>query len=213
MAFLHIEMASQECGGKLLAGSGWERMFSLAKIVTPGIATSLLGGKHVKRTRYAYQLTLAWLHILKLQAYRSYCQDNYGPHESLDMWEKRLTDNGPTTRYWKTVETYLLILCRFLRAQRSGNWELTLSACTDFCPWFFAFGHTNYTRWMPVFLNEMKGLPINHPSIHQAFIEGKFVVQRSNKKFSLMALDQSQEHCIKFLKRDGGTRGLYGQQE
>ena len=26
MGFLHIEMASQQCGGKLLAGSSWERM-------------------------------------------------------------------------------------------------------------------------------------------------------------------------------------------
>ena len=28
-----------------------------------------------------------------------------------------------------------------------------------------------------------------------------------------MALDQSQEHRIKFLKEDSGTKGLYGQQE
>ena len=28
-----------------------------------------------------------------------------------------------------------------------------------------------------------------------------------------MALDQSQEHSIKFLKEDSGTKGLYGQQE
>ena len=32
IGFLHIEMTSQECGGKLLAGSGWDSMFSLAKI-------------------------------------------------------------------------------------------------------------------------------------------------------------------------------------
>ena len=28
-----------------------------------------------------------------------------------------------------------------------------------------------------------------------------------------MALDQSQEHSIKFLKEDGRAKGLYGQQE
>ena len=44
-------------------------------------------------------------------------------------------------------------------------------------------------------------------------MEGKFVVQRSRKKFSLMALDQSQEHSIKFLKEDSGAKGSYGQQE
>lgn len=40
-------------GGKLLAGSGWERMFSLAKVFTPGVASSLLGGSHVKRAQYS----------------------------------------------------------------------------------------------------------------------------------------------------------------
>ncbi|KAF4094513.1 hypothetical protein G5714_024591 [Onychostoma macrolepis] len=49
MGFLHIEMMSQECGGKLLAGSGWDRMFALAKIFNTGVAASLLSGKHVKR--------------------------------------------------------------------------------------------------------------------------------------------------------------------
>ena len=52
-------LASQECGGKLLAESGWNRMFSLADIFNSGVAASLLGGKHIKRTRYSYQLTLA----------------------------------------------------------------------------------------------------------------------------------------------------------
>jgi hypothetical protein len=43
---------------KGVAGSTWERMFSLAKVFTPDVATSPLGGKHVKGTQYSYQLTL-----------------------------------------------------------------------------------------------------------------------------------------------------------
>ena len=56
-------------------------------------------------------------------------------------------------------------------------------------------------------------LPETHPNVHEGFMEGKFVVQRSDKKFSLMALDQSQEYSIKFLKEDSGAKGLYGQPE
>ena len=186
MGFLHIEMESQECGGKLLAGSGWERMFSLAKIFTPGVATSLLGGRHVKRTWYSYQLTLAYLHILKVQAYNEYCQGSYGPHESKDMWERRLSERAPTTCYWRTVQDYFLIICRFVRGQRVGDWPLTLNACTDLCPWFFAFGHTNYARWMPVFLKDMASPPESHPSVHEAFVQGKFVVKRSSLSWHLI---------------------------
>lgn len=65
---------------------------------------------------------------------------------------------------------------------------------------------------MPVFLNDMANLPDTQPAVHEAFMEGKFVVQRGDKKFSLMALDQSQEHSIKFLKEDSGSKGLYARQ-
>ena len=99
VGFLHIEMTSQDCDGKLLTGSAWDRMFSLTGIFTTGIATSLLAGKHVKRTRYAYQLTLAWLHVLKLQAYDHYCRDSYGRHEPMEMWEKWLISNVPMECY------------------------------------------------------------------------------------------------------------------
>ena len=205
-------MASQQCvcvwGGELLAGSGWERMFSLVKVFTPGVAAALLGASYVKRARYSYQLTLAWLHVLKVQAYNEYCQTGYGSHEPVEMWEKRLTENAPTLCYWTTARDYLLINCRFVRGQRMDNWPLTLNACDDLCPWFFAFGHRNYARWMPVFWKDMSCLPETHSSVHKAFMEGKFVVQRSDKKFSLMALDQSQEYSIKFLKEDSGAKGL-----
>ena len=45
--------------------------------------------------------------------------------------------------------------------------------------------------------------------VHQAFMSGLFGVQRSNKKFSVMSLDQSHEHSIKYVKEDGGSRGNY----
>jgi len=88
LGFLHVEMTSQECGGKLLAGSGWDRMFSLANVFTTGVAASLLGGKHVMYTRYAYLLTRAWLYVLKTQSYDEYCGDGHGPYEPMEMWEK-----------------------------------------------------------------------------------------------------------------------------
>ena len=48
---------------------------------------------------------------------------------------------------------------------------------------------------------------------HETFMAGKFVVQRGDKKCSMMALDQSQEYSIQFLNEGSGAKGLYGQQE
>ena len=42
------------------------------------------------------------------------------------------------------------------------------------------------------------------------FLDTILRTQRSENKFSLMGLDQSQEHSIKYLKEDSGQKGLYG---
>jgi hypothetical protein len=213
MGLLHVEMAAQECTGKLLAGSGWERMFQSANIFTPGVASSLLGGKHVKRTRYAHQLTLAWIHILKTKAYEDFCNTSQRPNPSFQMWQVMRRKDSETFNYWCTVEELLLTNMRLLRGQRSGDWLLTLDSCRELCPWLMAFGHVNYGRWMPVWLKDMADLSHQHPAIYDAFMGGMFCVQRSQHKFSLMAMDQSHEHTIKHLKEDGGTWGLFGQEE
>ena len=117
------------------------------------------------------------------------------------MWEQHLLLTSPTACYCGKV-----VLCL-------GNWSGTLDAIDDLCPYFFALGHTNYSRWVPVFLRDMAQLPHCHPAVHANFMKGHFAVQRSEKKFSLMGLDQSQEHSIKLLKEDSGPKGLYGQTE
>ena len=208
IGFLHLEMCTQEAGGKLMGGSGWERLFILARIFKPGVAASLLGGHHVKRMREAYLLTLAWIELLRTDAYSKYCQQP-GPHECFEMWEKNLFSVSPTAHYWgKTVREFLSTYCSFVHSQRVGNWLDNLKTIDTLCPYFFALGHTNYSRWVPVFLRDMVQLPHRHPEVYENFMNGHFVVQRSNKRFSLMGLDQSQEHSTKLLKEDSVPKGL-----
>ena len=181
------------------------------KIFTPGISASLLGGKHVKMTRNAYLISLVWMELLRQRAYDTYCQ-SVGPHEPLNKWEQRIYDMSPTAFYWgHIVRNFLLTYFSFIRNQRQGNWLGTLESIEMLCPYFFALGHTNYSRWVPMFLRDMAQLPTLHPDVHDNFMKGHFVVHRSDKKFSLMGLDQSQEHSIRMLKEDGGPKGLYNQ--
>lgn len=48
-----------------------------------------------------------------------------------------------------------------------------------------------------------------HPAIHTEFMRGNFVVQKSARKFSLMAKDQAHEQSNKTLQAHGGAAGLY----
>ena len=62
-------------------------------------------------------------------------------------------------------------------------------------------------------LRDMAQLLTLHLDVHGSFMKGHFVFRRSEKKFSLMGLEQRQEHSIRMLKEDGAPKGLYNQVE
>ena len=62
---LHIEMAVISMMEKWLDESGWCTALVEAGITTPGKAEAFLSASHVKRTRYAHQVTVACLHVLQ----------------------------------------------------------------------------------------------------------------------------------------------------
>ena len=41
------------------------------------------------------------------------------------------------------------------------------------------------------------------------FMKGKFLVQRKENRFSIMAIDQSHEHSNGYINGDGGDSGQY----
>jgi hypothetical protein len=55
----------------------------------------------------------------------------------------------------------------------------------------------------------MVELPENHPEVFAELMKGNFVVQKSAKKFSLIAKDQAHEQSNKSLQAHGGAVGLY----
>ena len=128
LGLLHYEMMKQEVGGKLLGGSGWEEMFAEAGVFTPGVCNSLTGGKYVKRTRSAYEMTLIWIEIMKEKAYIEYCSNQPGPHSSKEDWLKKLDAECPSINYWNTIQNFLMNYFKLIRGQRFGNWSLTLSS-------------------------------------------------------------------------------------
>jgi len=94
MGGLHIEMAIQNMIGKWLASSGWTDIFLKAGVATAGRCESLLKSSHVKRTRYAHEVSLSVsaLYILRNEAYLADVNDTM---ESLEAWvSRRCTDSA-----------------------------------------------------------------------------------------------------------------------
>ena len=116
------------------------------------------------------------------------------------MWEKLSRTENPQFKYWPTMITELeLLMCRFIRSLREGDFTLYVQVCDELCAWFRVMDHTNYARWLSVHMRDMVQLSETHPDIHDKFLKGNFVVQKSPHKFSLIGKDQSHERSNKSL--------------
>ena len=92
---------------------------------------------------------------------------------------------------------------------RSGSWSLHKSAIRRSIPLMFAFNHTNYSRWTPLYLEDCLKLETDFPAIYQSFEKGGFVVQRSIRKNSSIPMDQALEVAYnKLAKSSGGIIGI-----
>ncbi|KAK3700422.1 hypothetical protein QZH41_004482 [Actinostola sp. cb2023] len=112
--------------------------------------------------------------------------------------------------FWEEYGTMVDILLQFIKAERTGDWNLHLAATANMLPYFFAMDRQNYARWMPVYLAEMNQLHDKHPEVHQQFVDGNHAVSRSdNQPFSQVWTDMALEQSINAdSKSIGGIVGI-----
>jgi len=100
MGGLHIKMAIENMIGKWLAGSGWTDMLVKAQVATVGRCESMLKASHAKRTRYAHEVSLASLFIVRNAAFKSQVSET---HDNLLGWMSRHCKESVSFLYWQTT--------------------------------------------------------------------------------------------------------------
>ena len=161
-----------------------------------------------------YQVSLVLLNMLKQNAYVEYCNnDVMGPRESYSMWNQR-SQTVPQIKFWSMIIELELLVTRFVRSLREGDFQLYVQSCDELSSWFHALDHTNYAHWLPVHVRDMMvQLAQRNPEVHAEFMKGNVVVQKYRRKFSLMAKDEAHEQSNKILQTKGGAAGLYENRE
>ena len=97
------------------------------------------------------------------------------------------------------------ILCRFIKAERTGNWNLHLSTVQEMLPYFAASGHNLYTKLAYVYLQNMACLEDDHPDVYHSSLEGHHVVRRSNRYWAGLSTDHIIEQVrMRSVKSRGG---------
>ncbi|KAH3696059.1 hypothetical protein DPMN_083522 [Dreissena polymorpha] len=60
-------------------------------------------------------------------------------------------------------------------------------------PWLMVHDHTNYARWGPVYLADIKAKEYAEYEVFTEFIEGHFVFRLKEKAFNGVPVDQATE--------------------
>ena len=138
--------------GDRLQGPEWTNLISSERVRTTGSADAILSASPVKKARYVYQVIVAVLHSLMMEAYDA-------KEQSYDVWLADRRKKSPHFEYWFTclkIECWMLL---FVQSIRSGNFEMFVGVLDQFAPWLFALDQTNYARWLPIFIRSMETLP------------------------------------------------------
>ena len=114
-----------------------------------------------------------------------------------------------TAALWLQYLDMLDIVRGFLKAERTGNWEMHMQAVSQMLPYFAASGHNHYTKSARLYLQSMKNLNVEHPDVYKAFASGYHVVRRSDRYWAGLSTDLIIEQVLmRSLKTTGGlTRG------
>lgn len=101
-----------------------------------------------------------------------------------------------------------LIVFSLVRSFREANFNLYCQALSALIPFFFANNNVNYARWLPIHLRDMVPLEQTHPEVFHEFQLGKFVVHKTHREFSSIAIDQARGQANAVVKGDGGAIGI-----
>ena len=100
------------------------------------------------------------------------------------------------------------LLRQFLKAERTGNWQLHLRTRQEMLPYFAAAGHNLYTKSVHVYLQQMLQLEEHHPDVFASFTSGYHVIRRSDRYWAGLSPDLVIEQVLRRSMTTGGlTRG------
>ena len=125
----------------------------------------------------------------------------------LEWLDKRCV-NSEMFYYWRIILQLEIEMLIFIRSFREGNFQLYFESLLSLLKWYFAIDKYNYARWATVHWFDLAKLQDVCPSIYSEMTNGYFLFQKTNRKFSRMALDQIHEQNNKDIKGVSGATNL-----
>ena len=110
--------------------------------------------------------------------------------------------------YWYIFIDLILIFLIFVRSIREGNFSMYVSSLEQVVKWYYACDHYHYARWVTVHLYNLVNSPTTSLYLYKCFSDTYFNFQKSNKKFSLMRINQAHEQNNATIMGMGGATSV-----
>ena len=165
---------------------------------------------------YLHQLTACTLYLQGKEAYEIY-QSTHNCRQALTEAEWILnSEKSPMFKYWNFTLNMELNLLEFVKSIRSGDFNNYIATLLILAPWMFVLN--NYVSWLHIHIRCKMNLRSQNQNVYAEFLKGKFVVQKTNRKFSRIGLDHNhgQENskikgvcgAIRLTENDSSLRKL-----
>ena len=85
----------------------------------------------------------------------------------LEAWAEK--QEVPMFQYLLGIRDHIMNVNLLVKSHREANFELFIAALEKLCLIVFALDHTHYSRWLPVFVHELKLLKITDTALFEKF--------------------------------------------
>ncbi|KAG0721809.1 Glutamine synthetase [Chionoecetes opilio] len=112
-----------------------------------------------------------------------------------------------TGKLWVQYIRQVALLQRFIRAERTGDWELHLSCVREMVPHFHAAGHLHYAKSARLYWQQMESLEEIMPTEEYSLFteKGYFTIRRQDSFWNENFSDQTiEQFLMKNFKVSGG---------
>ena len=207
---LHLEQVFLVCTGEVVKGTGLEDLLSSYGLKTVGLSTAVCDVNHIKKSRYSGQVLASVLNTLLVDAHKE-AMSLGDSTEDFEKWKTQ--QHGDSFEYFYGLLTHLLNVNLFVRSIREASFDLFVASLEELCPLLLALDHIHYSRWVPVFIHDLKLLKASDPTLYEHFHKGFFAARKTDTDFSRIAYDHVHEQNNKITKSRAGFATLLNKEE
>ena len=119
--------------------------------------------------------------------------------ETMELWTENQKVN-PMFDSWFNVLGSIKIVFLIIRSFREANIDLLVAFLELMVPLLFSLHQVHYSRWVSVFIQDLKLLPVKLPSLYDEFNNGNFLVNTRSNSLLKIAMDKLRNTKTRRLK-------------